>query len=73
MHADWVEHVLETGGEAYMRTPADQLNILVRNSIDTYGFLMGCLGVLLLSSWKAACTAIAWSSRRLLAGKAKLA
>lgn len=71
-HADWIEHVLETGGEAYMRTPEDELCMLVRRSIDTYGFVLCCLGVLLYIVWRAVCGAVASCIKRVHASKGKL-
>ena len=75
-HADWIEHVLETGGEAYMRTPQDDLSMVVRNSIDTYSFVIVCAVGVLYVGWKAACAAISWTSSCLpaeLGRKGKLA
>ena len=44
--------MLETGGVPYLRTPANKLNIFVRHSLDTYGFLLGCAGALLYLAWR---------------------
>lgn len=70
MHADWIEHVLDTGGEPYLRLPADDLNIFVRHSLDTYGFVLGCTGVLLFLAWQLLLTA-ASRCRRMFTAKAK--
>ena len=72
MHADWVDHVLETGGEAYLRSPVDDLNVFVRHSLDTYSFLLGCSGVLLYLAWQLI-NAAALSYRALLHRRAKVA
>ena len=34
--ADLIEHVLETEGDAYLKTPEDELSFLVRSSIVTH-------------------------------------
>ena len=68
VHADWIEHVLETGGVPYLHTPASKLNIFVRHSLDTYGFLLGCAGALLYLAWR-----LAALGSFLLAEKPKLA
>ena len=50
--ADLIEHVLETEGDAYMKTLDDELSFLVRNSLDTHaslGALVALVGALL---WK---------------------
>jgi hypothetical protein len=56
--ADWIEHVLETGGVAYMTAPIPE-HIVVRNSLDTYGFAVGCMCVLLLITCKLSHLALA--------------
>jgi hypothetical protein len=70
-HADWIEHVLETGGEAYMRTPQDDLPVLVRHSVDTYGVVLCALGVLIYTTWRAVCAAVAACNKRLHAHASK--
>ena len=68
--ADWIEHVLETDGEPYLRLPVDDLNIFVRHSLDTYGFLLGCAGALLYLAWRLVQVA-ASRSMQLLTAKPK--
>lgn len=34
LSADWIEHVLATGGEAYLMTPEDDLSFVVRHNLD---------------------------------------
>ena len=34
--ADWIEHVIATGGEPYLRTPENEMSLIVRNSLDVY-------------------------------------
>ena len=48
--ADWVEHVLATGCEPYLKTPDDELSFLVRNSLDVYATLIICC---LVPAWLA--------------------
>ena len=50
--ADLMEHVLETEGDAYLKTPDDELSFLVRSSIDTHASvgIFAALTVALL--WK---------------------
>ena len=50
--ADLIEHVLETEGDAYLKTPEDELSFLVRSSIDTHASvgIFAALTVALL--WK---------------------
>ncbi len=37
-----MEHVLETKGEPYLKTPEDELSFIVRNSLDVYAILAAC-------------------------------
>ncbi|EIE24908.1 UDP-Glycosyltransferase/glycogen phosphorylase [Coccomyxa subellipsoidea C-169] len=54
--ADWVEHVLDSDGEAYMQLPDDDMSFFVRNSLDVAATFFG-LGVValiaggLISAW----------------------
>ena len=45
--ADWIEHVIATGGEAYLRTPENEMSFIVRNSLDVYTVIaaMCCLAL----------------------------
>ena len=56
--ADWIEHVIATGGEPYLRTPENEMSLIVRNSLDVYtviaamcclalGFAHAVLGIIL--------------------------
>ncbi len=49
--ADWVEHVLATGGEAYLRTPDDDLPLLVRLSLDVWAACLGAAAVLVYAAF----------------------
>lgn len=46
VHADWVEHVLATGGEAYLRTPEQDLPFFVRHSLDLWAACLAAAAVL---------------------------
>ena len=45
--ADWVEHVVATGGKPYLRTPESEMSFVVRNSLDVYTVIaaMCCLAL----------------------------
>jgi len=59
--ADWMEHVIDTKGDPYLKTPDDELSFIVRHSLDVYGFIIVCLYLVFLISSKLL---------KLLAGKA---
>ena len=40
--ADWIEHVMATGGEPYLKSPEDELSLIVRISLDIYAILAVC-------------------------------
>ena len=46
--ADWIEHVVDTKGDPYLKTPADELSYIVRYNLDVYAAVAACLGLLLL-------------------------
>ena len=46
--ADWIEHVIETKGDPYLKTPDDELSYIVRYNLDVYAAVAACLGLLLL-------------------------
>ncbi|BDA49336.1 UDP-glucuronosyltransferase 2A1 [Coccomyxa sp. Obi] len=48
---DWVEHVLATGGEAYLRTPDDDLPLVVRLSLDVWAACLGAAAVLVYTTF----------------------
>ena len=37
--ADWMEHVMATNGEPYLRTPEDELSFIARTSIDVHAIV----------------------------------
>lgn len=47
LRADWVEHVLATGGEAYLRTPEESLPLFVRLSLDIWAACLGAAAVVI--------------------------
>lgn len=49
-HADWIEHVIATGGEPYLKTPEDELSFIVRNSLDVHAILAACCIALFLAA-----------------------
>ena len=59
--ADWMELVIDTKGDPYLKTPDDELSFIVRHSMDVYGFIIVCLYMVFLMSSKLL---------KLLAGKA---
>ena len=52
-HADWVEHVLATGGDQYLKTPEHLLPWHVRHMLDVYAFVGALLGGLAWLSFAA--------------------
>ena len=46
--ADWVEHVIATDGEPYLRTPDDEMSFAARYSLDVYAMLAACCFMVLL-------------------------
>lgn len=51
--ADWVEHVLATGGDAYLHTPDQDLPLYVRLSLDMWAIVLAAAAVLLYTALKA--------------------
>lgn len=49
-HADWVEHVIDTKGEPYLKTPEDELSFIVRNSLDVYAIVAVCCCVMFVAA-----------------------
>ena len=45
-----MEHVIETGGEPYLRTPEADLSFVVRNALDVYAIFAACCAVLALAA-----------------------
>lgn len=50
--ADWIEHVMETGGDPYLRTPEDRMSVIARHSLDVYGLVVACFGLAAFLIWK---------------------
>jgi hypothetical protein len=49
---DWIEHVVATGGEPYMKPPLEDLGFIVRNSIDVAAFWMVLAGLPAYLIWR---------------------
>ena len=47
-YADWIEHVVETKGDPYLKTPDDELSYIVRHNLDVYVAVAAFIGLLLL-------------------------
>jgi hypothetical protein len=65
--ADWIEHVLATHGEPYLKTPDEDLPSLVRLSYDVYLTVAAALAAAAYLLAKAA----RWLFARLLAGSSR--
>ena len=48
MYADWLEHVIDTKGDPYLKTPENELSFIVRHNLDVYALLGAALYLLLL-------------------------
>ena len=44
--ADWIEHVVETKGDPYLKTPDDELSYIVRHNLDVYLAVAAFVGLL---------------------------
>ncbi len=54
MRADWIEHVLATRGEAYLRTPEEDLSPFVRLSLDVWAACLGSVALVIYATLKLA-------------------
>lgn len=76
VRADWIEHVVATGGEPYLHTPEEGLPFLVRHSLDTaaaWAALAACAAALLVSVMRALAGAGAWGAPGLAKARQALA
>lgn len=65
--ADWMEHVVATGGEPYLRTPEEDLPFLVRHSLDVaaaWAALAACAAVLLRQLLRGMQSVGAWGTEK---------
>ncbi|BDA49332.1 UDP-glucuronosyltransferase 2A1 [Coccomyxa sp. Obi] len=62
---DWVEHVLATRGEAYLRTPDEDLSWLARMGLDVLAAYLGALCLLAYLSWRLTSAVIRAAWRKL--------
>lgn len=51
--ADWIEHVLATGGEAYLMTPEDDLSFVQRHNVDVVATYLCGFAATVIVLWKA--------------------
>ena len=49
---DWVEHVLETDAEPYLRTPEEEMSFIARHNIDVNACIAGASLGLLFVLWR---------------------
>lgn len=59
VRADWVEHVLATGGEAYLHPIEQDLSLFVQLSLDVWAATLAAAALLLYTLLKAAQLAFA--------------
>lgn len=52
-YADWIEHVLNTNGDPYLKTPEDEMSFVVRNMLDVYATAAACFSVVLVIVYQA--------------------
>lgn len=52
LSADWIEHVLATGGEAYLMTPEDDLSFVARHNVDVIATYFGGVAAAVFGAWK---------------------
>ena len=60
---DWVEHVMETGGEPYLQSPEASMSIFVRHSVDVYSMILLTVGLGLFVAWEALLHACSYLAR----------
>ncbi len=41
-YTDWIETVIATDGEPYLRTPDDEMSLAARYCLDVYALLAAC-------------------------------
>ena len=51
--ADWVEHVLATDAEPYLRTPEEELSFIVRHNLDVNAAVALSALAMLVLVWQA--------------------
>jgi len=52
MLPDWVEHVMETDAEPYLRTPDEELSFIVRHNLDVNASVAAMVTVTLFALWR---------------------
>ena len=68
MASDWVEHVLATDAEPYLRTPEEELSFIVRHNLDVNTAVAVSALAMLALVWQA----LRAASRLLLRSSQKL-
>ena len=53
MASDWVEHVLATDAEPYLRTPEEELSFIVRHNLDVNAAVAVFALAMLMLVWQA--------------------
>lgn len=48
---DWVEHVIATKGEPYLKIPEDEMSFIARYSLDVYVIIAACCLCPMLAAW----------------------
>ena len=66
--SDWVEHVLATDAEPYLRTPEEELSFIVRHNLDVHAAVAVSALAMLALVWQA----LRAASRLLLGSGQKL-
>lgn len=64
--SDWVEHVLATDAEPYLRTPEEELSFIVRHNLDVNAAVAVSAFAMLALVWRALRAASRLLSRRSL-------
>ena len=49
---DWVEHVLETDAEPYLRTPEEEMSFITRHNIDVNACIAGASFGMFYTLWQ---------------------
>ena len=68
-NADWVEHVLDSGGDPYLQLPDNDMSFFVRNSLDVAAAYLG-IGVIMLIAGKLLIAWVIGGACRVLKGRA---
>ena len=64
--ADWIEHVLATGGDQYLKTPEHLLPWHARHMLDVYALLLAAAAFCTWAGISAASGLLGWRRARVL-------